>query len=244
MALKAVIFDLGGTLVSYPNPDKVSKHFYEKAAEIADEGMPKMDYQTLLKKLSEKYLEARQVSFQNLKEATFAESLKAALKELGVEMASNDQEYLLEILYGEFFGDQSKLIEGAEEILSAFRKARLQIGLISNTPWPGVAHWGDMYYWGIMDYFHKGYFSSYEGIRKPHPELFRKVLREMKLTPDEAIYVGDNFSRDVVGPNSIGMKAIWISTKSVPEGQTLNGWQVASLMEVKALVETLTKEEK
>ncbi|MBI3632844.1 MAG: hypothetical protein HY226_00975, partial [Candidatus Vogelbacteria bacterium] len=113
MALKAVIFDLGGTLVSYPNPDEVSKHFYEKAAEIAYEGMPRMDYQTLLRKLSEKYLEARQVSFKNLKEATFAESLKAALKELGVEMASNDQEYLLEILYGEFFGDQSKLIEGA-----------------------------------------------------------------------------------------------------------------------------------
>ncbi len=249
MALKAVIFDLGNTLITYPNPDEVSKRFHEKAAEIAaDEMLPRLDYTNLLKKLSEKYLEARESSFETLREATFAESLKVALKEMDIEISPVDEMYILEDLYEEFFRTEAKLIDGALEILDFLEVSRLKIAVISNTPWFGGEHYWDMDSLGIVNMRPGGrefpvYFSSQEGLRKPHPELFRKALRELNVTPDEAIYIGDNFSRDVVGPNSIGMKAIWISTKPVPEGQTLNGWQVTNLIEAKTLIETLTKEE-
>lgn len=249
MTLKAVLFDLGNTLITYPNPDEVIPRFHEMAAEItADEMLPKLDYSTLLKKLAEKYLELRQTSFQTLKEATFAEGLKLALQDLGLEMSPLDQMYVLENLYDEFFSSEAKVIPGALEILDFLEASQLQIAVISNTPWVGSGHYWDMDNLDIVD-IRSGrefpvYWSSQEGIRKPHPELFRKALRKLNVAPDEAIYVGDNFSRDVVGPNSIGMKAIWISTKPIPEGQTLNGWQVADLVAAKAVVETLIKENK
>ncbi len=45
---------------------------------------------------------------------------------------------------------------------------------------------------------------------KPHGNPFDLCLKEMKLKPDEAIYVGDDFQKDIAGAGHAGMHSIWL----------------------------------
>jgi len=50
--------------------------------------------------------------------------------------------------------------------------------------------------------------SSKVGVEKPDPRIFHLALERAGLEPDEAVYVGDLYSIDVVGARAAGMRAI------------------------------------
>ncbi len=69
--------------------------------------------------------------------------------------------------------------------------------------------------------------SSLVGYEKPHPEIFRQALQEMKAVPEESLYVGDMYSVDYLGATGAGMKAILMDVtgaycdKGVPRVESL-----------------------
>ena len=48
------------------------------------------------------------------------------------------------------------------------------------------------------------------GIKKPDPRLFLKACELAGAKPEECVYVGDIFYRDVLGSWRAGMKPVWI----------------------------------
>jgi putative hydrolase of the HAD superfamily len=50
--------------------------------------------------------------------------------------------------------------------------------------------------------------SSKVGVEKPDPRIFRIALERAGLQPDEAVYVGDLYSIDVLGARAAGLRAI------------------------------------
>ena len=50
--------------------------------------------------------------------------------------------------------------------------------------------------------------SSKVGVEKPDPRIFRIALERAGLAPEEAVYVGDLYSIDVVGARAAGLRAI------------------------------------
>ena len=50
--------------------------------------------------------------------------------------------------------------------------------------------------------------SSAVGVEKPDPRIFRIALERSGLLPDEAIYIGDIYSVDVLGARAAGMRAV------------------------------------
>lgn len=42
------------------------------------------------------------------------------------------------------------------------------------------------------------------GYRKPDPNIFKVSLYQVQSNPAECAYVGDTFSRDVIGPQNMG----------------------------------------
>ena len=42
----------------------------------------------------------------------------------------------------------------------------------------------------------------------PAADIFRKLMDEMKLSPEECVYVGDNWLADIQGAKRIGMRAV------------------------------------
>lgn len=50
---------------------------------------------------------------------------------------------------------------------------------------------------------------------KPDARVFRQVLSEWGLTPDEAVMVGNTWEHDIVGANGAGLAAIFLTNPAV-----------------------------
>ncbi|HEX9574681.1 MAG TPA: HAD family hydrolase, partial [Myxococcales bacterium] len=50
--------------------------------------------------------------------------------------------------------------------------------------------------------------SSELGMEKPDPRIFRLALERARLAPEEAVYVGDIYSVDVLGARAAGIRAV------------------------------------
>lgn len=105
-----------------------------------------------------------------------------------------------------------ELRPGVREMLQALKDRGYHLGVISNNAsLYNVFNVLDEY--GIRDYMEDVTVSSVTGYRKPHGELFRISLRQMKVKPEECVYVGDTISRDIIGSKRAGFaKAVKIGS--------------------------------
>jgi putative hydrolase of the HAD superfamily len=71
---------------------------------------------------------------------------------------------------------------------------------------------------GFADYFAPIIISGDYGYRKPDPRLFQTALTELRISPEEAIFVGDDRFRDVLGARQVGMKTILFCPNGNPGG--------------------------
>ncbi len=92
---------------------------------------------------------------------------------------------------------------GVREMLSGLKGLGMKLGVISNT--------ASLYQvfrileeYGIRDYFQDVTLSSVTGYRKPDPNIFWVSLNQVRSDPSTCAYVGDTFSRDVIGPQQVG----------------------------------------
>ena len=92
------------------------------------------------------------------------------------------------------------------ELLDSLRAMGMKLGVISNTA-SLFQVFDTLCQYGIRDYFQDVTLSSITGYHKPHPNIFRASLYEMQSDPADCAYVGDTFSRDVIGPQNMGFGA-------------------------------------
>lgn len=89
------------------------------------------------------------------------------------------------------------------EMLDGLKRLGLKLGIISNTASLfQVFEILDEY--GIRDYFQDVTLSSVTGYRKPHENIFKVSLYQIKSEAAACAYVGDTVSRDVIGPQRMG----------------------------------------
>ena len=70
----------------------------------------------------------------------------------------------------------------------------------------------------LADYFAPIIISGDYGYRKPDPRLFQAALTELHVCPEEAIFVGNDRFRDVLGARQVGMKTILFCPRGNPAG--------------------------
>ncbi len=58
------------------------------------------------------------------------------------------------------------------------------------------------------------YCSADIGYGKPSREFFDFILKDLTLTADAIIMIGDNYETDVVGANQAGIRAVWYNHRS------------------------------
>lgn len=51
------------------------------------------------------------------------------------------------------------------------------------------------------------------GYEKPAEEIYQKALSVFGISAENAIFVGDSWVNDVVGPGNIGISSIWFNKK-------------------------------
>jgi len=231
MTLKAAIFDIGGTLIKYPVPlTEMGKVFEEYCADVGLSLEEASDW-------FENYKSAREFGLKTLCEATFMDALRKTSDKYDLRLSRWEIINILRFMYDKAFKDKAELIPGAKELLVYIKGRGLVTGLISNTAWPGSFHEEDLRRFGILHYFDSRIWTSEDGLRKPHKALFLKILRQLGVNYSEAVYTGDTFSRDVEGPNGIGIPAIWITDEQPKD--IFAGWRAKDLLEVKEIIQKL-----
>ena len=91
------------------------------------------------------------------------------------------------------------------QVLAKLRDMGLKIGLISNTQTSTQVP-ANLTEYGILDYFDPIILSAEYGLRKPDPSIFYHAARTAHLPTGSCIYVGDKINRDILGAHRSGFR--------------------------------------
>jgi putative hydrolase of the HAD superfamily len=95
----------------------------------------------------------------------------------------------------------------------------------------------------IAPYLEGCVYSVEVGHCKPHPAMYLEACRQLRLDPDECLYVGDGGSRELSGAREVGMATIRLAAPDLAGHLIFRGdreWsgpQARSLTEVLAMVD-------
>lgn len=244
--IKAVLFDLGGTLHQSSSPAGRDIWFCQRILDrledygIRLEGGAELMAQRLAVN-SEIY---KHESEKTLRELPAAEIWsRYYLREYGLtaeELAPFAEE--LSFLY-DYERPRVMRRPHLKETMEALKAMGLRLGVISNIISRSVVrHFLAEY--GIEEMMDCVITSAETGIRKPSPEIFRAAEKAMDLRPEELAYVGDTISRDVIGTRRAGWACmIQIRNPSIAHrdvGLENAGWEpdyrIEDLAEIPAIL--------
>jgi len=241
--IKAVIFDMGGTLMRFVRPGSGSWREFETPGirgmyrYLIEQGHPIASHEddfveAMFARLAEGWQQSTggHISLRAVDWiAAGAADHALTLDEAALTAAA--RRYALPI--------RADLVaaEGAARTLAALRDAGYRIGLISNTIWPAEIHMEDLAEIGLLQYLEHLIFSGEIGIWKPSRQIFQHALDALDVAPDQAVFVGDSPHEDIVGAHAAGMRAIWIRSSEFPLGDVQPDASIATLPELLPILE-------
>ncbi|MEU3174742.1 HAD family hydrolase [Streptomyces sp. NPDC007000] len=69
---------------------------------------------------------------------------------------------------------------------------------------------------GLDGLFHPVLCGLDDGVRKPDPHLYWRACSALNTPPDRCLYIGDDWTNDIVGAHKAGLHPIWIQPDSIP----------------------------
>ena len=194
-AKKAVIFDLFHTLTSLestlgPNRRTTSEML----------GVSREDWNDqLLRKSRDRLVGSKKDAFEII--AGMARAIDRSISDEKIKAASGNR-------IAQFAAALSAIPAETIAVLESLKKRGKRIGLISNADVTEAAAWGGS---KIGHLFDSTIFSCVVGCVKPEREIYELSLRELGVSPDEAVFVGDGGSNELEGAKKIGMATIMMT---------------------------------
>jgi len=99
--------------------------------------------------------------------------------------------------------------------LVGLRDSGVRLGIVSNWDSRLPRLLDDL---GLAPFFDSVGVSHLEGVEKPDPELFHRVLRRLDARPGQALHVGDLPEADLDGARAAGLDAVLIDRRGRLEG--------------------------
>ena len=191
MGIKAVLFDLDGTLLDRDT----SLDFF-----IRDQ----YDRYPLLQMVDKEMLVQRFIALDNhgyvWKDKVY-QQLIYEFSIQGVEWTELLEDYL------DGFQNHCVGFPNLNTMLSELKNKGLKIALISNGY--GQFQYDNFRSLGIDHLFDEVLISEWEGLRKPDPAIFIKALSKLGVKAEEALFVGDHPENDIRASQAVGMRAAW-----------------------------------
>jgi putative hydrolase of the HAD superfamily len=218
--MKAVLFDLHGTLAYIENPVsdvRLSDFLFSRGYEISPQQLraawffvSMIDYPKYGYKNWNSYFTR---IFWRLKVKVDEETLNSIaqlLKSTGYQLYSDAADAVINAKKNGF--------KTAIVTTIAFFQFRKAIRPIQN----------------YLDFIMTGYEA---GCDKSNPKMYRKVLEILGVNPEEAVMIGDDVNLDIVLPKKLGMKAILLNRS----GKTICAHADGTIKNLNQLLETLDK---
>lgn len=214
MKFKAVLFDLGGTLIFFDGAwnEVMQSATQELIDHLTAQGFS-LDAPTFLdefrRRLEEYYIQ-RETEFI---EYTTARILRDLLVNLGYpEVTPEMLAPALEKLYA-VSQAHWKPEADAVSTLKILKDGGLRLAVISNA--------GDdadvqtlVNNSGLRSYLDFVLSSAACGIRKPNPRIFEIALEHWVLAREEVVMVGDSLGADILGARNAGLASLWLTRRA------------------------------
>jgi HAD superfamily hydrolase (TIGR01509 family) len=225
--IRAVLFDLGGTLVDDRD--------YTGWVDLARRVYLDLDPDTLAHFVAEveREFDANPPALD--REEQFVEFWRQILaRTAGHEIdARVARKYLALLREAE---RPVRLFSDVRRCLDQLRAERRALGIVSNsTSEASVRRILDRV--GVLDYFERVVSSGTEGVAKPAAEIFRRAIDRLGIRPDEALYVGNLKATDARAAAAAGLYSVWLNR----EGMEFNDDppEIMSLLEVPLIIRRL-----
>jgi HAD superfamily hydrolase (TIGR01549 family) len=208
--IKAILFDLGETLVDFGMLD-TAKLFKEAG---------KRSY-SFLRKLNQPVGRFRDYFWRNMLglRLRYYISLitgrdfdsQVLLEKYGRRRGfnlSSEQWQELNWLWYEPLRQQSRTEPGLCATLTRLTEAGLKLGIVSNTFVSSAVLDRHLTEERLIDFFDTRVYSCQFGLRKPNKRIFLEAARQIGTDPANIIYIGDRINKDVKGALRAGMRPI------------------------------------
>ncbi|MGH2442487.1 MAG: HAD family hydrolase [Chloroflexota bacterium] len=211
MALRAVIFDYGHTLIDFTPAEDALLPVYEQIREILTARVHAEIPQApdLIEAIARRVERMVDESYarRDLQELDIVSLFEQALGTANIELP---REMIQQIAEMEHRATNSALTPnpGSAAALAELHGLGLKIGVVSNAHFIPRLMREDLERFGLARYVDDAVFSSEIGVRKPHPAIFRKVLSELDVQPEDALFVGDRLRDDISGAKALGMLGV------------------------------------
>jgi putative hydrolase of the HAD superfamily len=93
-------------------------------------------------------------------------------------------------------------------VLRALKERGLRLGAVSNTYQSRAPLERSLADHGLLPYLDVLVISSEVGLTKPHPAIFQAALDSLRVSPAEAVFIGDIPWGDIKGAKDMGMRAV------------------------------------
>ena len=209
-APRAVVFDLGGTLVQWPDweggaPAKWGLAY--DALRAAHDGVvaSKEEFVAAMRAAEKSHWERVDRDHWS---GPPTDLVSEGFRRLGV--AADDRALVAALDgYACAVAGWCTVFADTRATLALLRERGYRLGLLSNTWWAAGWHNADLAAHGLAGMLDELVYTSDLAHSKPHPSVFREVASRLGVSPAACVMIGDRQIDDVEGARAVGMRAIW-----------------------------------
>lgn len=234
--IKAIIFDRGETLVHFGETN------YEAGQNVilASVRPPNALNRDAFDKFEDEFFEKIDLyRHQANLECNLVHYYELLSRYFGVQFDKSHEELCRQY---HLAAENISLLPGAQKVLAELKRAGFLLGLVTNTSLPHSIIKDEFERLGLYDYFDTVVCSSEIVFRKPDRAMFDVALRNLKVAPQDGMFVGDSYHADIIGANHVGMKTVWFNPARQPiPGEVMPDYDIAGLDEILEFVEIKNK---
>ena len=207
MSIKAVLFDLDGTLLPMDQEEFVKAYLGLLGKRLVPKGYE-------FEKFTNVMCAGVGAMVKNDGTCTNEERFWKVFTEVFGEKSLEDKPFIDEFYHTEF--NKVQAVCGfdpkAKEIITLVKEKGLLPVLATNPLFPHTATENRMRWAGLEPEMFAAY-TTYEDCHfcKPNPKYYQELLEKLQLKPEECVMVGNDFDEDIVPTEALGMKTFLLT---------------------------------
>jgi len=204
MKLKAVLFDLGGTLVYTPEISEIMKRMLEAKGilrSVEEINKAREEAETRIGGYKD---------LADLREEFWIKWNTEILKSIGIQ---KDLEILATYIFESWWDyAEARLYPEVTKVLQKLKERILKLGVITNGLKSDIDKLLPQV--GLTDTFDVVVVIDSVGKMKPDKDIFLHALKKLNVKPHEALFIGDRIEEDYNGAKNAGIKALLIDREN------------------------------